>query len=932
MKLQPQTYPSSLSHADISERSDVRWWMAAGMHTDETLREELRAMYEAGFSGVELCQLADRTIDETVYGYGGAQWENDVKLILNTALDYGMSVSLTSGAGWSTANVPGLDPDSQAANQCVVLIKEDLGAGKTRSGAIPTSEKLREKAQFLGAVALKKAGEAVYDPEGCHILTDCVKNGTLTWQSPDDGDYTVMYYYVQGTAHRASPAVRDSYTINYFDRRGVEALTRYLDENVLNDPILNEKIKAGDVQYFMDSLEYHEGAGITVWTETFAEEFSRRKGYDILPYLYLAEHAPSTSIWGWYDNADLIGTNTLTDLDRTKRILNDIFDVQTKLYLEEFIAPFRAWLNERGITLRAQISYGKNLEISEPIAYVDRPETENRNQKNQPDLYRLWSGGAHLQNKVLSAETGGLDNSNYNYTYQRHLQEAYHLYAAGCARIIWHIWSSQYGPKPVWPGYEGGDGMQQFYKFGLREPSYDGYASFNDHLGRIQKLLRTGKPAVDIGMPYIRYGQHLVYADCRDWLSDGDPMFFPSTTLQECGYTYDYFNPALLSSDGVTFDAETKTLEPAGYKALVLWQAQLSLTGANIVAELAKGGLPIVIVDGAAVLSPYHGEDDCALAELLAKIKSCSNVRVVPTADDVLSALEGLGITPYTAFDKSNRCLLTQTRRDGDNRLVYVYNYEGTPHPSDRTCYDTALSVDGTFAVSQIDAWTGKITRVPAVTDNGKTTFPASVAKGDTALYCLEPISTDAVTVPYPTIEKKTPYPITDWTLTVESWTPTEDLLSRTETLLGVTTTEYAYRTEKRNIDVALPTLTTWDNIPEIGKTVCGRGTYSAKGVWDGTHDGAYLDLGAFVQSLSVKINGIDCDPVNMNVPLLDITQQLHIGDNSIEIHYSSNLCNVQMSRGMIKEGILVNNFPGYLTKYESYGISQALVVPYDLT
>ena len=42
MKLQPQTYPSSLSHADISERTDVRWWMAAGMHTDETLREELR--------------------------------------------------------------------------------------------------------------------------------------------------------------------------------------------------------------------------------------------------------------------------------------------------------------------------------------------------------------------------------------------------------------------------------------------------------------------------------------------------------------------------------------------------------------------------------------------------------------------------------------------------------------------------------------------------------------------------------------------------------------------------------------------------------------------------------------------------------------------------------------------------------------------------
>ncbi len=927
----PSLYAQSFSHADISERTDVRWWMASGMHTDETIREELHAMHKAGFSGVELCQLADHTIDETVYGYGGAQWENDVKLILNTALDLGMSVSLTSGAGWSTANVPGLDPDSQAANQCVVLLKEDVGAGCCRPGAIPTSEKLRKKATFLGAVALRKADTDVYCPDGYVVLTKYVQNGTLHWQAPADGDYTVMYYFVQGTAHKVSPAVCDSFTINYFDRRGVEALKEYLCENVLNDEPLNAKIKAGDVQYFMDSLEYNDGAGITVWTETFAQEFYRRKGYDILPYLFLAEHAPSTSIWGWYDNADLIGTNTLTDLAMTKRILNDIFDVQTKLYLEEFIAPFRAWLNERGITLRVQISYGKNLEISEPIWAVDRPETENRNQKNQPDLYRLWSGGAHLQNKVLSAETGGLDNSNYNYTDQRHLQEAYHLYAVGCARLIWHIWSSQYGPNPVWPGYEGGDGMQQFYKFGLREPSYDGYASFNDHLGRVQKLLRAGKPAVDVGMSYIKYGQHLVYADARDWLADHDPMFFPSMTLQEHGYTYDYFNPALLKAEGVTFDAETKTVEPAGYRALVLWQKELSLVGADVITSLAKDGLPIVVVNGAAVRSPYQGEDDGALAAFLDQIKTLPNVRTVPTADDVLSALRELGITPYTAFDAPNRCLLTQTRRDGDNRLIYVYNYEGTPHPSDRTAFQTEFSLDGTFAVSQMDAWTGKITPVPSVIANGKTTFPVSISAGDVALYCLEPIAEDTATAVVPTIEKMAPYPITDWSLTVESWTPTEDLLTRTETLLGVTTTEYAYRTEKREIHTSLPTLTTWDNVPCIGKTVCGKGVYTAKFHWDGTHDGAYLDFGETVQSFRVRINGIDCDPVNRNVPLLDITEQLRTGENTVDIFYSSNLNNVQISRDMIKEGILVNNFPGYLTKYESYGITQALVVPFDV-
>jgi len=925
------SYAASFSHADITTKSDVRWWMAAGMHTDETLLEEVHAMHDAGFSGVELCQLADRTIDETVYGYGGAQWENDVKLILNTALDRGMSVSLTSGAGWSTANVPGLDPDCQAANQCVVLLKEDIGAGRSRSGAIPTSEKLREKAVFLGAVAVKKAGASVYHPDGYAVLTDLVTAGTLDWQAPSDGDYTIMYYFVQGTAHRASPAVRTSYTINYFDRRGVEALKQYLEANVLNDEALNAKIKTGDVQYFMDSLEYHDGAGITVWTETFAQEFHRRKGYDILPYLFLAEHAPSTSIWAWNDNADLIGTNTLTDLPMTKRIINDLFDVQTKLYLEEFIAPFHAWLNERGITLRAQISYGKNLEISEPIWAVDKPETENRNQKNQPDLYRLWSGGAHLQNKVLSAEVGGLDNSNYNYTYQRHLQEAYHLYAAGCARIIWHIWSSQYGPKPVWPGYEGGDGMQQFYKFGLREPSYDDYAIFNDHLGRIQKLLRTGKPAIDVGMSYIKYGQHLVYADPRDWLADHEPMFFPSMTLQDNGYTYDYFNPALLRADGVAFDRETGTIEPAGYRALVLWQGELSLCGAANIAELARDGMPLVIVDGAAAHSPYYGECDDTLADLTAQMKTLANVRVVPTADDVLPALRALGITPYTAYAKPNRCLLTQMRRDGDNRLIYVYNAAGTPFPADQDCFTTELSVDGRYNPCKIDAWTGKVTPIDACRDGGKTVFSVSLAAGDVALYCLEPAAPDAALPAVPAIQIKAAYEITDWSLTVESWTPSEILLSRTETLLGVTTTEYAYQTEQREIRTTLPALTTWDNIPCIGKTVCGKGYYSAVFPWDGTHDGAYLDFGRITQSLRVRINGLDCDPVNMNVPHVDITDLLRVGENKIEIVYSSNLNNLQLHRGMVKEGILVNNFPGYLTRYESYGPAQASVVVYDV-
>jgi len=43
--------------SDIEHRTEVRWWMCEGGHTDETLLEELQAMYDAGFRGVELFSI-----------------------------------------------------------------------------------------------------------------------------------------------------------------------------------------------------------------------------------------------------------------------------------------------------------------------------------------------------------------------------------------------------------------------------------------------------------------------------------------------------------------------------------------------------------------------------------------------------------------------------------------------------------------------------------------------------------------------------------------------------------------------------------------------------------------------------------------------------------------------------------------------------------
>ena len=66
-----------------------------------------------------------------------------------------------------------------------------------------------------------------------------------------------------------------------------------------------------------------------------------------------------------------------------------------------------------------------------------------------------------------------------------------------------------------------------------------------------------------------------------------------------------------------------------------------------------------------------------------------------------------------------------------------------------------------------------------------------------------------------------------------------------------------------------------------------------------------------------------------MNVPRVDISELVREGENTVEIEYSSNLNNVQLSIGAIAEGISQSNFLGYETGYQSYGVRQAKIVTY---
>ena len=1074
---------SKYTDPDRVYSTDVRWWLGSASHTVETLMEEIQALYDGGFRGAELCMQSDGdTANNSIYAYGSAEWAYKWKLMMNKLLDLGMGVYLTSGTNWATANVPwnattreGLDPDSQAASQSFMLgIQTVDSATSVTSLPIPTrdgenaaiaSSRLRDAATFLGAYAYKYTSTGHVNCEnmpqsGANAslpfdydnvdydsvinLTPLVTQGAnvwdqkLNWTAPPEGTWKVFAYWVQGTAQSASPAVDPCYAINYYDERGIDALKTFWTANYLDDPDLNAKILGGDVQLFMDSLEINFMPGVTWWVEDMPEQFQARKGYDILPYMFLLfgvnrSHGRAHILQG-------LGYNRLEGNEiLTRKIVDDYLDVLSTLYMERMLAPLKTWLNSYGIKTRAQISYGRTFEITEPAMYVDYPETENLNFYNQVDQGRLFSGGAKLQNKVLSSEL--CTSFGYGYSNQLHFRSAYSHYAAGGQRVIWHVWGAGYGRTDYqWPGnHAGGSGH---FRWGARHPIARDYDELNAHLGRIQQLMQTGKARSDVGFLHNNWNNSSSYvAGIENNFENMNHQLahlgikYRSTELQDNGYTYDYFSPKFLYADDVYFDEETKTIEQAGYKAIVLYTPLLDIKGAQRLLEWAKKGLKVVILDDAASYTIFNDGKDAELAAIIAELKTLPTVRTATTVDkvnliqtlphepggfdnNVYEMLQELGVRPYAEYVEPNYQLLTQSRIDDDgNMYLYVYNYCSNDYHQNSLKEDirgldhgtnikTEIKMDGMFIPYSIDAWSGKVTQLANYRyEDGQTVFPIDLDYDNIALFAFEAVnsemlhivSTDAesayasqnglvvratnsgaytanlsnggacqcaVTVP-------APYDITNWDLTVESWTanPTAGDLTRSEPQVlnpSVMTIERKTSTVKTNINVNLPTLTTWNNIPDIGRDHSGYGHYEASFNWDADKaDGAYLDLGdTLVGSMKVWINGvkvggdISTNPtkakksvgvavdgvipegkdqytggVSWMKSVNDIGAYLVDGANEIIVEYSSDLTNRMLQMGRVSESFNASigggRWWGYNLTYRNYGLSQAVLVPY---
>lgn len=945
---------------ELDYHPEARWWLAEGSHTDETLKESVHELYNSGFGAVEFVTLDESAIlEDERYAWGSEEWVHDTHVIMEECNKLGMGVSFTSGTNWASANLVTITPDDETASQELGYRTVELSAGETFDGVLPTPELPDgvSKLKFVKLISAKRTepGSNVLEVTSLTDLSDQVTvnpdgSWSVNYTAPEDGDYMLFGFWQYGTGEFSKPAVTGkSYTINYLDQAGMNALIDYWDENVLDDEMKALIQENGDVSMYMDSLQLTTTGKHTtqnLWCSSFLEEFQNRCGYDLTPYLPLIIISSQPAGFGTVLDYAFDANG---DQQQLENIRQDLLQVNTELYMENCLDVLTEWLHENGITLRAETSYGKLFEMSQPIKSVDYVEGESFEFGCEIDSFRNMSGAAHLYNKLYSSETGArINNYYYNNNYFR--QIFYTQFASGIQRTVVHGYSSAYGPEQnvKWPGYEGMQAMIS-ERFNKRQPASIDYPDvMGNHIARIQKVLRQGVPQMDLGILRTEYNMNMMKQmvdpetnNMRNHKAD----YWQDMTLQDVGYTYDYFSPYLLQDQDISCENGLVQADGVAYQALVVYQEEMPYESAQILFQWAENGLPVVFVEGAtkeqvgaaatdvkynagaALTTGRNDGKDQDLAELILKMKNLPTVSTVQTQSQVYDALIGLGIHPRAEYIEPNNNILSVMRKDDDATYLYLYNYMYT----EKENYTGQVAVDGIYQPYVLDTWSGNIEEINNCSyQDGKTILDVNLAPGEVMVFALDPnnqvensvISSKNVqksimengsnilyipesgtaSVQYAdgktystNVEVPEDIPLSTWDVTIQSWEP-GDKITRSETRNGITTTEATYTTNKVDIHVGETELIPWKDMQQVGPEVSGVGTYTTTfnlpENWNVKTNGLEFCADSFCGgTAAIFVNGTQV-PVDMDSCIADISDYVQLGENTIQVRVTSSLRN----------------------------------------
>ena len=435
------------------------WWFGAAVEKPEILRE-LQQMKADGIGGAELAFVYPQVVDDPAKGLvnepflSSAMLEN-VAYAAQEARTLGLRLDVTLGSGWPYGG-PATTLAEAAGRLRVLELPVAPGTTSLPPFQLEDGETLLSISLVSGDPKNWQAASAL------QLKPEQEKN-----LPPGTAPRTALVFIAGHTGQQVKRAAvgAEGWVLDPFSH---QAVATHL--HAVGEPLLKAFGTTPPYAVFSDSLEAY-GAD---WTADLPAEFSKRRGYDLLPHL-----------------PELVAGGT----PEAESVRHDWGKTLTELVDENYLTQINAWAIAHHTQFRSQ-TYGEPAVSLFSQRLVALPEGEGPQWRAFSTLRWATSANHLLGNKVTSAETfTWLHSPAFRATPLDMKAEVDLHFLIGVNQIIGH--GFPYSPPQV------------------GEPGWSLYAAavFNDHnpwhpvmpevaryIQRTSFLLRQGEPANQVAL------------------------------------------------------------------------------------------------------------------------------------------------------------------------------------------------------------------------------------------------------------------------------------------------------------------------------------------------------------------------------------------------------------------------------------------------
>ncbi len=533
----------------------MRWWWFGPSVNKAELEREMKLMKEGGIGGVEVQTTYPLVLDDEKPGikkfkFLSQEHLDAIRFTAEKAKELGLRMDLTLGSGWPYGGPQ--FPISEAAGR-LRTIKSDITEGQTSIVLPKIGEGEKVFAVFVGPVQNIQPGENPFKEVE-------IRNSAAQIPADLKGRNQITFYIASQTKMKVKRAAfgAEGYVIDHYSPAVIDKFIKEIAE-----PAIKACGPNPPYAVFCDSLE---SAGED-WTYNFLDEFQRRRGYDLKPYL------PAL----------------FNDIGpKTADIRHDWGKTLTEIFNDYFISAFEKWSKQNGTKFRIQ-AYGTPPAALYSYAFADLDEGEGYTWKGFRET-RWASSASHLLGRpISSSETWTwLHSPVFRSTPLDVKAEADLHFLQGVNQMIGHGWP--YSPPGIeYPGW-------RFYAsmvFGESNPWWIVMPDVSKYLQRVSYMMRQGQPANDVA---------LYLADSDAWASFTPGQVAMNSAVSrrlgreiirqilESGYNLDFFDDGLLDMRGKV-EGGALAFGDLKYKVVVLSGVErIPPSTMRKLEEFAKGG------------------------------------------------------------------------------------------------------------------------------------------------------------------------------------------------------------------------------------------------------------------------------------------------------------------------------------------------------